>query len=101
VQGTKFTGKAPEGVIPASHWNYDQTRAEKLISTEDGEILPVSVTPMGRETIRAAGREMEANRYLLKSDINVDLWYDDQGRWLKLAFTARGQNIEYILDSLY
>ncbi len=101
VDGTRFTGDAPPGIVPASHWNYAQTRAEQLLSTEDGEILAVRVIPKGRETIRAGDRAIEANRYLMESDIDVDLWYDDDGRWVKLAFSARGQNIEYILDSLY
>jgi hypothetical protein len=35
------------------------------------------------------------------SDIDVDGWYDDQGRWVKLAFEARGQQIEYVLSEMY
>ncbi|MFN7056567.1 DUF6134 family protein [Hyphomonas sp.] len=101
VQGTAFSGAAPDVAVPASHWNYAQTKTRQLLSTEDGEIISVNIVPRGRETIRAAGREIEANRYLLESDINVDLWYDDEGRWVKLAFQARGQQIEYVLDRMY
>lgn len=101
VQGTKFSGKAPEDAVPASHWNYAQTKTARLLSTEDGEILDVEVRRKGRETIEAGGRTIEANRYLLASDIDVDLWYDDAGRWVKLAFEARGQQIEYVLEDLY
>lgn len=101
VEGTKFSGKAPEEAVPASHWNYAQTRTGRLLSTEDGEILDVDVRRKGRETIRAGGRMIEANRYLMASDIDVDLWYDDAGRWVKLAFEARGQQIEYVLEDLY
>ncbi|MBA4228254.1 MAG: hypothetical protein C0456_16700 [Hyphomonas sp.] len=101
VQGTLFSGKVPATVIPASHWNYAQTQTRNLLSTEDGEIYDIKVTPKGREKITAAGREIEANRYLLQSDLDVDLWYDDQGRWVKLAFEARGQQIEYVLSQMY
>ena len=101
VQGTVFKGKAPADIVPASHWNYAQTKTGELLSTEDGEILKVTVKPRGRETIKAGGKTIEANRYLMDSDIDVDLWYDDQGRWVKLAFEARGQQIEYVLSELY
>lgn len=101
VQGTVFIGEAPADIIPASHWNYAQTQTSQLLSTEDGEIYNVAVTPKGRETIEAGGQTIEANRYFLQSNLNVDLWYDDEGRWVKLAFEARGQQIEYVLDRMY
>ncbi len=101
VSGTEFKGVAPAGVVPASHWNYAQTQTGKLLSTEDGEILNVKVIPKGRETIKAGNTTIEANRYLMDSALDVDLWYDDDGRWVKLAFEARGQQIEYVLADLY
>ena len=51
--------------------------------------------------INTGGEEIEATHYRLKSDITVDLWYDDQGRWVKLGFEARGQQIDYVLKDLY
>jgi len=101
VDSTVFNGVAPAGTVPASHWNYAQTQTTKLISTGNGEILSVKVVNKGRETIKAGNRSIEANRYLLDSALDVDLWYDDEGRWVKLAFEARGQQIEYVLDALY
>lgn len=101
VKGSDFTGTAPEEAVPASHWNYAQTKTGKLLSTEDGEILNVRVERIGRETILAGGKKIEANRYRLDSALDVDLWYDDDGRWVKLAFEARGQKIEYVLDRFY
>ena len=101
VQGTEFTGEVPADIIPASHWNYAQTKASELLSTENGEVYKVTVTPKGRETIKAGGKSIAANRYFMDSNIDVDVWYDDQGRWVKLAFQARGQEIEYVLDQMY
>lgn len=101
VDGTEFDGQVTASIIPSSHWNFAATQATELLSTEDGEILDVSVSEQGKETIIAAGEEVEATRYLLDSDIDVTLWYDEAGRWLKLAFEARGQNIEYVLAKPY
>lgn len=101
VKGTKYQGEAPEGIVPASHWNYAQVQATQLLSTEDGELLDIKVTDQGRETLNIAGQNVEATRYLMDSDIDVELWYGDDGRWLKLAFDARGQEIEYVLTEFY
>jgi hypothetical protein len=101
VSGSDFKGVAPAGIVPASHWNYAQILTGKLLSTEDGEILNVKVVNKGRETIKAGNKTIEANRYLMDSALDVDLWYDDDGRWVKLAFEARGQQIEYVLSDLY
>lgn len=101
VQGDAFTGEVPASLLPASHWNVAQTRASQLISTENGELIEVQVRDLGRETILAGGQEIPTNKYLLDSDIDVTLWYDDAGRWVKLAFEARGQSIEYVLAELY
>ncbi|MEL6569156.1 MAG: DUF6134 family protein [Pseudomonadota bacterium] len=101
IAGDGFEGIVSPEVLPASHWNADQTRAAQLLSAENGELIDVAVLPLGREVIEAGGAEIEANKYLMDSDIDVTLWYGDDGRWLKLAFEARGQAIEYVLRDLY
>jgi len=101
IEGTAFDGTVPDTIIPASHWNIAETRTNTLLSSENGQLIDVSVTPLGRETLNVAGTEIETNKFLLDSDIDVTLWYDDAGRWLKLSFTARGQDIDYVLTEAY
>jgi hypothetical protein len=101
VNGTEFKGELPLGILPSSHWNVAQTRAMELLSTEDGERIKVDVVDRGPDAVMVAGVPVASNRYLMDSDIDVDLWYDAQGRWVKLAFEARGQSIEYILTETY
>ncbi|MEZ5954068.1 MAG: DUF6134 family protein [Hyphomonas sp.] len=101
VDGTAFEGEAPAGVVPSSHWNIAATRTDTLLSTESGELIPVTVREQGRETVVAGGQAVEATKYLLDSEIDVSLWYDDAGRWVKLSFEARGQQIDYELARLY
>ncbi len=101
VDGTIFDGAVPESILPASHWNEAQTDAHRLLSTEDGRLIKVDVIDKGPEDVLAGGQVIRANKYLMDSDIDVTLWYDDAGRWVKLAFSARGQDIEYVLDQAY
>ncbi|MEZ6001162.1 DUF6134 family protein [Hyphomonas sp.] len=101
VEGTGFDGTVPLTTVPASHWNMAQTEASTLLSSENGQLIDVSVRLKGRETLEIAGVAVEANKFLLDSDIDVTLWYDDAGRWLKLSFSARGQQIDYVLQAPY
>jgi|TARA_B100000678_G_scaffold114329_2_gene95708 hypothetical protein len=101
VNGSAYSGPAPLGIIPSSHWNIQQAFSDELLSTESGELLDTSVDKIGREMLTVGGEEVETTHYRLVSDITVDLWYDDQSRWVKLAFEARGQQIEYVLTDLY
>ena len=101
VDGTEYRGEAPADIIPSSHWNIRQMYSDVMLSTETGELLEIDVEKVGRETVQVGSETVEAERYRLRSRLDVDLWYDDAGRWVKLAFEARGQEIEYRLRELY
>jgi hypothetical protein len=72
-----------------------------MLSTESGELLDIDVERLGRDILTIGGEAVETTRYRLKSQLDVDLWYDDQSRWVKLVFNARGQEIEYVLTNPY
>ena len=101
VKGSAYTGNAPADITPSSHWNIDEVRSDQILSTETGALLDVKVTKIGNETVSVGNQSVQADHYRLVSDLTVDLWYDDQGRWVKLSFETRGQQIDYILNELY
>ena len=101
VSGTNFDGEVDADIVPATHWNIRQMFEGGILSTEGGQTLDVVVEELGRETLTIAGEPVETTKFSLASDLTVFLWYDDQGRWVKCAFTARGQSIEYELQGLY
>jgi len=101
VESTKFDGILPLTTIPSSHWNRMQVYQDRMLSTETGEVLEIDVETIGDDVVMVAGEPVNATHYRLKSDLTVDLWYDAQSRWVKLAFEVRGQDIEYVLNELY
>ncbi|MEM7460165.1 MAG: DUF6134 family protein [Pseudomonadota bacterium] len=101
VESTKYTGTLPLTTIPSSHWNRLQVYQNQMLSTETGELLDIEVETIGADTVMVGGEAVPATHYRLKSDLTVDLWYDAQSRWVKLAFQVRGQDIEYVLNELY
>lgn len=101
VSGTEFEGVVDAEIVPSSHWNRLQVYSDQMVSTESGEIIEYEIQQLGRELVEVGDAEVEATRYRLKSDITVDLWYDDRSRWVKLTFEVRDQQIEYVLQDLY
>ena len=101
VESTKYDGTLPLTTIPSSHWNRLQVYQDQMLSTETGEVLDIEVEAIGTDVVEVGGEPVEATHYRLKSDLTVDLWYDAQSRWVKLAFQVRGQDIEYVLNELY
>lgn len=101
VDATAFKGELPVGTIPLSHWNSRIVNGGKLLSTQDGEVFDLKVTAAGRERVKVGATTLDANRFEVSTRIPYTVWYDDTGRWVKMAFEARGQEIEYTLRNLY
>ena len=101
VEGTAFEGTAPADVLPSSHWRSEITTAQQMLSTENGELININPRSVGTETIEIDGQTLNTMRYEIDADVPYTIWYDEQGRWVKLEFTARGDKIEYRLASLY
>ena len=101
VDSTEFDGALPLTTIPSSHWNRLQVYQDQMLSTETGEVLDIEVENLGDDVVTVGGQDVETTHYRLTSDLTVDLWYDNQSRWVKLAFEVRGQDIEYVLKNLY
>ncbi|MAP95514.1 MAG: hypothetical protein CMK07_11225 [Ponticaulis sp.] len=99
INGSSYDGSVSAEMIPSSHWNKAQMAADQIFSSEDGSLLDIDVTYVGEEEITAAGETLTADRYTMASELSVDLWYDKSGRWVKCAFEARGETIEYVLTS--
>ncbi|MEM9669029.1 MAG: DUF6134 family protein [Pseudomonadota bacterium] len=101
VSGTNFTGELSADLIPSSHWHSGEVFSDAILSSEGGQLLDIRVDNLGSETLTVSGQEIETTRFRVYSDLSFDLWYDETGRWVKCAFEARGQNIEYVLQELY
>jgi hypothetical protein len=91
----------PGSLIPASHWNILQVRQAALLNAQRGTQAKVTVTPLGRETIKTASGQVAADHYRYEGDMIMDQWFDDKGRWVKTIFkvTSDGSKVEYVLQN--
>lgn len=94
--GREISERFTSPILPSSHWHAYPIGAERMLNTETGEPMAISVTYMGREEIEADGGTIQADRYRLEGSLTLDLWYDADGRWAACAFDARGQSIRYV-----
>lgn len=105
VESSHGAVTAPADIIPTSYWNPAILTASRLLDTIRGVVMDVKVERLGQEMIRADDATVAATHYSLGFITNpppatsrVDFWYDDSGRWLKLAFHARGHDVAYALQ---
>lgn len=77
-------------VMTFAYWNPRILSAERLLNSQTGELLPVTVSLQGQETISVRGRPTVAERHRLRAPgLRIDLWYAD-GEWLALESDAPG-----------
>lgn len=95
VQGAAFTGTAPFGVEPSSWWRKAALQEARILDTRTGALLPLTVQRIGEETVQVGGASVRATRYRVTGTTAADVWYDAEGRWVKMTFRVRGQNFEY------
>ncbi|WP_417793248.1 DUF6134 family protein [Terasakiella pusilla] len=84
-------------VFTTNHWNSAVVNDRRVLNTLTGNINIVTVEKKGRESVDVVGGVVEATRYDYTGDLkDTSVWYDDQGRWVKLRFKARdGSMIDY------
>lgn len=83
--------------LPSTYWMYATTRQTVLLNSQTGEALNVSVLRIGHDPVPGPDGSIPATRYRMDGDLKIDLWYDDVGALVGLAFEARGSQITYRL----
>ncbi len=104
--GLEVTGRDPDGqaveavleagILPSSHWHRYPPGEDVVLNTEHGTLMETEVEFLGEEEIEADGTRIQARRYRLTASLNLDLWYDSNGRWARTEFEARGQRVTYV-----
>ncbi len=86
---------APTTAIATSYWNRRMLDGP-MISLEDGVLLRPRITAHAVAPVRAASGSIPAQRFALRGDFDVDVWYDLEDGWAALDFTvADGSDVHY------
>lgn len=86
------------GLLPASLWNPRVLAQAALLNTVDGTPAHVAARQLGEEMLQVQGRAVVARHYALTGDLAREVWYDPDGRLVKVRFKAKDDSdIEYVL----
>lgn len=88
---------AARSMLPTTYWMVSTVAQDRLINSQTGEILEVEVREIGREDVPGPDGPIAATRYRMIGDLEIELWYDDSGILVGLAFDARGSEVTYRL----
>ena len=85
-------------VMSFAYWNPKILQARRLLDSQTGELLPVTVLPRGEETLTVRGQALRARRHRIEApQLQIDLWYAGD-RWVALeAPAAGGRRLRYEL----
>ena len=89
----------PNPVIATSYWNPATVRQDHLLNSVNGKILGVAIKPIAAETVKTWTGAVNAEKFEMRGDLDLDLWYDSGKHIVRLAFESRGSIIDYELTS--
>lgn len=83
--------------FPTTYWDRRTVLQNRLLATRNGAVLEVETKAIGVKRVEVKGREVRAEKFEMRGDLDLDLWYDEAGRWVKLGFDYRGNRFDYVL----
>jgi hypothetical protein len=89
---------AESDLLPTTYWMFPTVAQKQIINSETGELLNIEVHDMGRDIVASPDGAIEATRYRMTGDLEIDLWYDDAGILVCLSFEVRGSKVTYRLS---
>ena len=96
-------------IFPTSYWNSSFLKRDlftlEVYNTQDCTFFDLKVKKLTDEKIYDKG--LTASRYKLFGEtsqgnvLDIDIWYDKTGKWVKMIFLKDGSEIKYILDEYH
>lgn len=93
IEGGSGRIDAPPEIVPDHPWNEALIDRPLLFDVRDGALLEVKADATGKEPIVAGDREVEAQKFVVSGDVERDLWYAKDGRWLQWRLERAGGTI--------
>lgn len=86
----------PVGLFPTNHWNVGVLGSTQVINTLTGKVDSVQIINKGQVEVETEQGVIEATHYAYTGDLQTEVWYTADGRWIKMRFeTEDGSVIDY------
>ncbi|MBK8211308.1 MAG: hypothetical protein IPK78_16500 [Rhodospirillales bacterium] len=100
VTGPGGPASMPPEVFPTHHWNAGVLGSDAVLNTITGRLDSVQIIRRGEEMVPVNGTMAPATRYAYTGALTNEVWYDSQGRWVKMEFSDKsGATISYVCKS--
>ena len=96
-------------IFPTSYWNSSFLKRDlfslEVYNTQECSFFDLKIKRLADEKIY--DKSLTASRYKLFGKTNqgnvldIDIWYDKTGKWVKMIFLKDGSEIKYILDEYH
>lgn len=84
-------------MFPTDHWHSGVLQSDRVLNTITGRVARVDIADMGEAQVVVNDAPESARRYVYSGDLQTEVWYDREGRWVKMRFRADdGSTIEYV-----
>jgi len=103
--GFRVSGSAGETVLPDcistfAYWDRSFLQRSNLLNSQTGEYIDVRVDYLGERLISSGDTTLPAHQYRLETDdLELEVWYSQQGHWLALQSTVEGGRLlRYVME---
>jgi hypothetical protein len=97
IVGPSGVETSDAGIFPTNHWHAGVIGAERVLNTITGKVAEVRIVDDGVDWVMVNDETHPVRRYHYTGDLRNTVWYDGDGRWVKMRFTAEdGSTIEYV-----
>jgi hypothetical protein len=84
-------------VMVENFWNPQLLARPTMLNTQDGQVVPVTVSDGGEEDLTINDQTVRTHRYTVNSRYSQDVWYDSQAHLVQAKFLASdGSVIMYV-----
>ena len=96
IDGVKPGITVPTDTVSSHPWNADVVDRTLLFGMKDGRLIEVDVEAAGEETIQIGEEAVTARKYVVRGDIDRELWYDRDGTWLRWRLENGGNVVDIV-----
>ncbi|MDG2474712.1 MAG: DUF6134 family protein [Paracoccaceae bacterium] len=99
INGSAFSGTIKGNPATTSYFTPDFLKRNIWISTQNGKPLNVKCAKIGDEELNTPKGTITATKWAVSGDLNINLFYDNNGEWVGSKFRAGGSDTTFILHN--
>ncbi len=93
VDGVEKGVAVPLDTISTHPWNINAVDRSPIFGQRDGKVRKVQVEDAGWETLKIGGRKQDARKFVVRGDLERELFYDADGTWLQWRLERDGKTV--------